>query len=72
MQNDLDKFCDWFKYNKMSLSTSKCETMSFGYNYQNTLTVQNEAMPRNTWCEYLGVLIDSKWTYRDHIIYVDI
>ena len=70
MQNDLDKICDWFNYNKMSLNTSKCETMSFGNNYQNTLTVQNEAMPRNTCCKYLGVLIDSKLTYRDHIIYV--
>ena len=54
----------------MSLNTSKFETMSFGNNYQNTLTVQNEAMPRNTCCKYLGVLIDSKLTYRDHIIYV--
>ena len=44
--------------------------MSFGNNYQNTLTVQNEAIPRNTCCKYLGVLIDSKLTYRDHIIYV--
>ena len=39
MQNDLDKICDWFIYNKMSLNTSKCGTMSFGNNYQNTLTV---------------------------------
>ena len=70
MQNDLDKICDWFNYNKMSLNTSKCETMSFGNNYQNTLTVQNEAMPRNTCCKYLGVLIDSKLTFRDHLIYV--
>ena len=70
MQNDLDKICDWFNYDKRSLNTSKCETMSFGNNYQNTLTVQNEAMPRNTCCKYLGVLIDSKLTYRDHINYV--
>ena len=60
MQNDLDKICDWFNNNKMSLNTSKCETMSFGNNDQNTLTVQNEIMPRNTCCKYLGVLIDSK------------
>ena len=70
MQNDLDKSREWFKYNKMTLKTWKCETMSFGNNYQNTLTVQNEAMPRNTCCKYLGVLIDSKLTYRDHINYV--
>ena len=53
----------------MSLNISKCETKSFGNNYQNTLRVQNEAMPRNTCCKYLGVLIDSKLTYRDHINY---
>ena len=70
MQKDLDKSCDWFNHNKMSLNISKCETMSFGYNYQNTLTVQNEAMPRNTCCKNLGGLIDSKLSYRDHIYYL--
>ena len=69
IQNDLYKICDWFNH-KISLNTSKCETMSFGNNYQNTITVQKEAMPRNTCCKYLGVLIDSKLTYRDHINYV--
>ena len=69
MQNDLDKICDRFNYNKMSLKTSKRETMSFGNNFQNTLTVQHGAMPRNTCCKYLGVLIDSNLTYRDHISY---
>ena len=70
MQNNCMQLCDWFNYNKTWLNTSKCETMSFGNNYQNTLTVQNEAMPRNTCCKKLGVLIDSKLTYRDHNNYV--
>ena len=44
--------------------------MSFGSNYQNTLTVQNEVITRNTCCKYLGVYIDSKLTFRDHINHV--
>ena len=47
MQNDLDKICDWFNYNKLSINTTKCETMSFGSNYQNSLTVHNEVISRN-------------------------
>ena len=70
MQSGLDKICDWFNYNKLSINTTKCETMSFGSNYQNTLTVHNEVISRNTCCKYLGVYIDSKVTFRDHINHV--
>ena len=41
MQTDVDRNCDWFNYNKLSLNPSKCETMSFGKHYQKK-TVQNE------------------------------
>ena len=70
MQSDLDKICDWFKYNKLSINTTKCETVSFGSNYQYTLTVHNEVTSRNTCCKYLGVYIDSKLTFRDQINHV--
>ena len=70
MQNDLDKICDWFNYNKLSINTTKCETMSFGSNYQNSLTVHNEVISRNTCCKYLGVYIESELTFRDHINHV--
>ena len=70
MQSGLDKICDWFNYNKLSINTTKCETMSFGSNYQNTLTVHNEVISRNTFCKYLGVYIEWKLTFTDHINYV--
>ena len=55
MQSGSDKFCDWFNYNKLSINTTKYETMSFGSNYQSTLTVHNEIISRNTCCKYLSV-----------------
>ena len=70
LQNVLDKICDCFIYNKLSINATKCETMSFGSNYQNSLTVHNEVISRNTCCKYLGVYIDSKLTFRDHINHV--
>ena len=70
MQNDLDKIRDWFNYNKSSINTKKCETMSFGSIYQNTLTGHNKVVSRYTCCKYLGVYIDSKLAFRDDISYV--
>ena len=41
MQSGLNEICDWFIYNRLSINATKCETMSFGSSYQNTLTVHN-------------------------------
>ena len=65
-----DKICDSFKYNKLSINTTECETMLFDGNYQNLLIVHNEVILRNTCCKYLGVYIDSKLTVRDNINHV--
>ena len=52
------------------LSTPQNMRLSFGSNYQNSLTVHNEVISRNTCCKYLGEYIDSKLTFRDHINHV--
>ena len=70
MQNDLDKHCDWLNYNKLSLNTSKCETMSCGSTHQNTLAIHNEPISRRTCSKCLGVSMDFKLTFRDHINHV--
>ena len=61
MQSGLDKICDWFNYNKLSIHTTKRDIMSFGSNYQNTLTVHDEVISRNTCC---------KLEFRDQINHV--
>ena len=70
MQNDLDKLRETFNYNKLSLKASKCETTSFGSTNQNTLTIHNEPVSQKICSKYLGVFIDSKLTFRDHINHV--
>ena len=33
VQNELETLTDWFNYNKLSINTSKCESISFGRMY---------------------------------------
>ena len=44
MQDELDKIFDWFSSRKLPINTTKCKTMSFSRNHQNTLTIHNEVI----------------------------
>ena len=70
LQADLDKISNWFSYNKLSLNTSKCEVMNFGCRNSNKLTLLRKELPKKESFKYLGVNLDSKLTYRDHIEHV--
>ena len=70
MQNDLDELCDYFNQDKLSLNTSKSATIYLGSTHQNTLTIYNNLISQKTFSKYLGVFIDSKLTFRDHINHV--
>ena len=69
MQSGLDKFVIGSIITNC-LSTPQNMRLSFGSNYQNTFTVHNEVISRNTCCKYLGVYIVSKLTLRDHTNHV--
>ena len=70
LQDDLDRVIDWFSFNKLSVNTSKCESMHFGCGITKHLTILNENVGMKTHCKYLGLYIDSKLTFREHIKYV--
>ena len=68
LQPDLDKMSNWFSYNKLSLNTSKCEVMNFGLSNNSTqLTLLSKQLPTKESSKYLGVYLDSKLTFHDHI-----
>ena len=70
VQNELETLTDWFNNNKLSINTSKCESISFGRMYQRQLTIMEKMISQKNCCKYLGLFIDPVLTFRDHINHV--
>ena len=70
LQTDLDRFNNWTSYNKLSLKNPKCEVMNFGVATPKNSTLTNEKVPKRNACKYLGVYLDKKLLFHDHIEYV--
>ena len=60
----------WIKSNKLKLNVSKSKCMAFKYNYRLNLRVDGEVIEQVEEIKYLGVIIDSKLTFKLHIDYV--
>ena len=74
---ELDSLCTWFKSNKLSLNTQKTFYMIFhrarlksidGIN--NDVIMDNNALIKVNSIKYIGVIIDNKLNWIDHITYV--
>ena len=69
--NELLKFHEWTKSNKLTINTDKTEFLIFSNRLGNTLPPILELLgsviqPSNT-CKYLGVVLDDKLNFREHI-----
>ena len=70
LQPDLEKISNWFSFNKLSPNTSKCEVMNFGLRNRTQLILLGQKLPLKYSAKYLGVYLDSKLIFRDHIEHV--
>lgn len=73
LQQQVDTFADWCKLNGMVLNASKCSVISFTrkrsqitFDYM----IDNVILKRDDCVKDLGVLFDSKLTFKNHISYV--
>ncbi|XP_058828267.1 uncharacterized protein LOC131688131 [Topomyia yanbarensis] len=73
LQCDLEIFANWCSNNQMVLNASKCSVISFTrkhsliiFNYE----LYGNNLRRDTSVKDLGVILDSKLTFRDHVSYV--
>ena len=70
---DLRSLTDWFKANKLSLNTSKTNYMLFcpGKIDQNehSIKIGVDVIQRTNSCKFLGIMIDDKLTWSEHISY---
>ena len=73
LQNQLDIFASWCTTNRMVLNASKCSVMTFtrkrstiSFNYN----VSNSSLSRSSSIKDLGVVMDCKLSFNEHISYV--
>ena len=70
INNELVKLKNWFSINKLSLNVLKTNFMIFGNKARNTeidLYINSEKICNVTSTKFLGVTIDCKLTWKDHI-----
>lgn len=72
LQEQLNRFACWCSDNRMVLNVSKCSVITFTRKH-NTIsfeyTLSNTTVPRTSCVKDLGVMLDSKMTFTDHISY---
>ena len=75
---DLDSLCTWFKSNKLSLNTQKTFYMVFHRARLNTIEnssmdiiMVNQILTKVNSIKYLGIILDHKLNWLDHITYVE-
>ena len=72
-ENSLSEISKWFKLNKLSLSLSKSNFILFHNrkgdpcNWLQSLQVGNEVFPRVPVVKYIGMHVDEKLTWKNHI-----
>ena len=70
LQTVLDRINNWFSYNKLSINIPKREVMNFGFGTRKDMTLSIEKLLKRNACKNLGVYLDKKLLFHDHIEYV--
>ena len=73
LQQQLEAFADWCHINRMPLNVSKCSIISFGRKhslFHFGYALGNQQLERVSTIKDLGVLIDTKLTFKDHVAYI--
>ena len=69
----MNKLSTWFKTNRLSLNVSKTNCMIFGRSNQpdhHRVYIDNIVIERVNCNKFLGVIIDSKLSWSDHVSYI--
>ena len=61
---------DWFSSNKLTVNPEKCEAMCFGFGKPDTYKIGVSELNYKAFCRYLGIHLDKKLFFREHIDYV--
>ena len=70
LQSDLDRLCEWSKTWKLNLNPSKCQTITFTLKtnpLQSSYTLDGHELTRCQEVRDLGVMLDAKLTFAQHV-----
>lgn len=73
LQNQFETFADWCGKNRMVLNTSKCSVISFTRKRLpliHSYSLSGVPLARESSVKDLGVLLDSKLTFSEHLAYI--
>ena len=76
VNNELQNICDWFKANKLQINASKTKYMIFQSSNTRlshsdmTINLGSNAISRVTSISFLGVIIDEKLSWKNHVNYI--
>ena len=76
INSDLADLIEWFRANKLSLNTSKTHYMLFSHvkgvynSVQHTVKIDSDVIARKHHCKFLGIMIDDKLNWSEHINYI--
>ena len=73
LSTEMNKLSTWFKTNRLSLNVSKTNCMIFGHSNQpdhHRVDIDNIVIERVNCNKFLGVIIDSKLSWSDHVSYI--
>ena len=72
--SELDKVFEWTLANRLTINVEKTEIILFSnrnFDYEvNPIKLNHETLNFSNCCKFLGVFIDSKLTFKDHISFV--
>lgn len=73
LQQQLQVFANWCRRNRMLLNVSKCSVISFGRKHSLLVEdyyLNNTKLQRETTVKDLGILLDTKLTFKNHVSYI--
>jgi hypothetical protein len=75
MNHELSLLSEWLKSNKLSLNVSKTHFILFTsprkkINYEMSLNIDNNEISKVNHTKFLGVVLDSKLSWKDHVSYI--
>lgn len=73
LQQQLEAFADWCRLNRMVLNVTKCSVISFGRKrslLHHDYCLDDTYLKRQTTVKDLGVMMDAKLDFKDHVAYI--
>ena len=76
INSELVNVTDWLIANKLSLNAKKSNVLLFRYKNESNINqlninINNEMLKEQTCTKYLGIVIDNKLTFEEHVKYVN-